>query len=472
MRAAWAAAALAAAALGWGGGQAGANGPRGGAGEAAVNGAKTAARRLETVGIYVQPAGAGQSHYYDFYKACGYNYLEFCEGGFGVRPDRLPAYYADMAAGIRDAKRRGLRVWILLLAGMKQWKGPEEGGGAGTFSALDGQLLEERLGFLRQAVRALHGADGFEFFAGDPGGDPQGRSTVQDCIAFSRRVRAIVREEAPKAGFAINLWAVAEWAGFPSPFTLDFWQKQVTLSKAVAAEPDLLGPDCGVIFSMDNYYRSLTLRCYDNAGLRADPYPLAPDVAALRARGIKPVHGWPYFLVDEIDDGFVAPNNVASGGQSMAEARYIRAVVDHGRAAGLDGLIANATFVAAEALNIYLFARMCRNAQLPPEAALDGFAGIIATDATKAALGQVLRFIENHSSWHYSLPPSARLADLPCPGLPDAAAAQALLAAVRPREQAAIPLPEPPAAYLARLERRLTEIAAGRLGGPGPLPAK
>src|SRR5262245_11504317 len=53
-----------------------------------------------TVGIYISPPPSHEAHLYDFYKACGYNYLEFCEGGFGRRPDLLPAYHAKMAEAI------------------------------------------------------------------------------------------------------------------------------------------------------------------------------------------------------------------------------------------------------------------------------------------------------------------------------------------------------------------------------------
>ena len=247
--------------------------------------------RFDTIGLYVTPPGKEEAHYYDFYQACGYNYLEFCEGGFARRPDLLPAYHGELAKAIAAAHQKGFKVWILLLAGMQQWKGPAESGNAGTFSALRTDLLRERLSCIRQAVRQLPEADGFEFFAGDPGGDPEGRSTVKDCIAFAQQVHAIVREETPKAGFAINLWAIAEWAGFPSPFSLDFWQKQVALSKAIVNEPGLLGPECGVVFSLDNYYRSLALSCYEDAGIQPEPYPLligCPSAARPRC----PAHAW------------------------------------------------------------------------------------------------------------------------------------------------------------------------------------
>jgi hypothetical protein len=444
---------------------------RAGKGPNVPSGAPRASRRsgFATVGIYIAPSNSDQPDPYGFYRACGYNYLEFCDGGFSCRPDRLPAYYAAMESAVEAAHRKGFQVWILLLAAMKQWKGPAESEYPGTFSALREDLLKERLAFIAEAVRSLPHADGFEFFAGDPGGDPEGRSTVRDCIAFARHVRDIVHANAPGARFAVNLWAVAEWDGFPSPFGLDFWRKQALLSREVAEDPQLLGPDCGVVFSLDSYYRSLTLACYADAGLRPDPYPKASDVRQMRARGARSILGWPYFLVDEVDDGFIRPNNVATGGQAGAETRYIRATLDQGRAIGLDGMVANASFVAAESLNIYAFGRMSRDPHITPEALLDEFAGIIADDPTKRSLARVLRFIENHSNWDNSLPPQYRLKLLPCGDIISARVALDTLAKVTPRANPPIPLPEPPAQYIQRLRRRLETIDSGNIGGTAPI---
>src|SRR5215472_4846811 len=119
----------------------------------------------------------------------------------------------------------------------------------------------------------------------------------------------------------------------------------------------------------------------------------------LRTRGVKALLGWPYFLVDEADDGFIRPNNVESGGQSSAETRYIRALVDSAHGVGLDGLVANAIFFQVESLNIYAFGQMCRSGDLTPEQVLDQYAGFIADEKTRAALGRVLRYIENYSNW-------------------------------------------------------------------------
>jgi len=422
-----------------------------------------------TVGIYIGPPKTNDTVTYPFLKGCGYNYLEFCETGFAKRPDTLPTYYAEMNAAIERSHREGFKVWILLLAGMRQWNGPATNGSAGTFSALDQEALSERLQFIEKAVKGLPAADGFEFFAGDPGGDREGRSTVQDCMNFARSVHAIVQRAAPRSGFAVNLWAVAEWAGFPSPFTLEFWRKQVQLSRAVAEEKAMLGPDCGVVFSMDNYYRSLALACYADAAAIPELFPSATDVAALRRKGVNHVLGWPYFLVDEVDDGFIKPNNVASHGQAQAETRYIRRIIDKGREIGLDGLVANSAYITSEALNIYAFGRMCHTPKVSPEAALDEWAGIIADDSTKADLGRVLRFMENHSSWENSLPAAYRLPALPCEQIKNATNAVERLGQVKPRTHPPIPLLETPATYLTRLRRRLDNIAAGKIGGVNPV---
>jgi hypothetical protein len=210
----------------------------------------------------------------------------------------------------------------------------------------------------------------------------------------------------------------------------------VLLSKAIAEEKDLLDSDCGVIFSLDNYYRSLTLACYADAGLKPELYPRASDVQKLQKRGVRPVYGWPYFLVDECDDGFITPNNMASGGQSQAETRYIRAMIDRGREIGLDGLITNTMYAPVETLNIYAFGRMCRQPDLTPEAFLEEFTGLIATDKTKSALVQVLRFIENHSNWENSLPPAYRQKPFDSGDVTSAQVALARLAQVTPRQVA------------------------------------
>jgi hypothetical protein len=405
---------------------------------------------------------------YDFFKACGYNYLEFCEAGFRFRPELLPPYYKAMSSAIALAHEKGFRVGIVLLAGMEQWRGPDSTLGANlpaVFGPRDKTKLTERFARLQDAVSQLRDADVFVFLPGDPGGDPEGNSTLEDCLSFCRRVQEIVHQAAPAATFILNFWAIAQWEGFPSPSSLRFWEQEINLSRAAVATTGLFGPGRGVSFPLHNYYRSLALSRYSRAGLKPELYPTAQDIEALRKRGVSPLLGWPYFLVDEADDGYVKPNNHDSGGQSSCETRYIRALVDCGLRLGLDGLVANAIFREAEALNIYAFGQMCRSAELTPERLIDQYAGFVADEKTRGVLGRVLRYVENNSNWQSSLPASYRLKDFDLPHALSARVALNLLAQVKPRVQPAIPLLEPPAIYLGRLKKRLEAIAAGHIGG-------
>lgn len=426
-------------------------------------------RPLRTVGIYIPQPKVTEERLYDFYRACGYNYLELCDVGFSRRPDKLDDYYASFSRAIQQAKRRGFQAWVLLLAGMRQWNGPAEAGNAGTFSALNTGLLEERLVYLRRTVRELKAADGFVFFAGDPGGDPEGRSAIRDCIAFARKVEQIVREEAPGAGMQLNVWAIAEWSGFPSPFSLDFWRKQVRNTEAIVGEPGLLGDRLGIAFSLDSYYRSLTLACFDHGKAPPELYPLNEDVRRLREAGVTPLLGWPYFLVDEVDDGYITPNNVVTKGQAGAETRYIRSIVNHGMQLGLDGLVANAAFPGAELLNIWSFAQMCRNPGLSPTKAIERFARLLATPDTSPHLARALHFLEDHSNWENSLPRQHRLPRLGLTGTASAEDARLALGRVVLRRHPGIVLPEPASEYLRRVRDRIGTIERGEAGGHAPV---
>ena len=179
--------------------------------------------------------------------------------------------------------------------------------------------------------------------------------------------------------------------------------------------------------------------------------------------------GWPYFLVDEVDDGFITPNNVVTKGQSQAETRYIRAILDQGRAIGLDGMIANSAFISAEPLNIYAFGKMGKSPKTTPENLLDEFAGFIADAKTKSSLASILRFIENHSNWENSLPKQYRLKPFDCGEIDSAMIALERLSQIVPRQKTPIVLPESPALYLKRLEKRLQSIASGDIGGMAPI---
>src|SRR5260370_12796135 len=58
---------------------------------------------FETVGLYASlptDPPPKDPRVYDFFKACGYNYLEFCEARFPSPPDLLPEYYKAISTPI------------------------------------------------------------------------------------------------------------------------------------------------------------------------------------------------------------------------------------------------------------------------------------------------------------------------------------------------------------------------------------
>lgn len=422
--------------------------------------------RFETVGLYVWRDTPNQ---HAFWKACGINTLQFCDTHWALREDKLDDYYTQFARDIESAKKDGFRVYVILFSNITQWKGPEEREPTGTgvlFDPRDPQALGERLANIGRAVRALHQADGFTFFGGDPGGAigaKFGPRTAADWIQMARKVQEVVRREAPQAEFNANPWAIAYWQ-YPnvSCDSSEWWIQETALTRQVLAAPDLIGPNCGVELPGHNYYRAMALRNFHTDGLTPELYPTAEDVWRLRERGVPRIWAWPYFLLDEADDGDVGPDGRLLPGTQI-ETRYIHPLVSRMRDIGMNGIIGNWSYAGhlAKALNTYAFGRFSRDPQATPEQVIDEYARCVADESTWPALAQVLRFIENRSNWQRKLPPPARLPDLPCRLLSVEAAKEALRAVV-PGKTPSFALPEPPADYLARLQKRLEAI------GPPP----
>jgi hypothetical protein len=311
--------------------------------------------------------------------------------------------------------------------------------------------LRERLSWLTTTVRKLKMANGFTISAGDPGGHRRARPA--QFIEAAKRIIAIIARESPEAEITINTWAIAAWDHLASPFQLDSWEKEVSLTRDLIFRPELVGPRVGIEFPLHNYYRSLALKCYADAGKRPELFPSAEEVGLLQRRGVKRLWGWPYFLVDECDDGY-AP---ANGGLAQSETRYIKRTVDAARSLGLNGMTANVMVpnIFAETLNLYAFARCCKDPAVSPRQIIDEFAGFLAEPEAAPALATVIRYIENHSTWHAGMPPAQRLPNFDVGPLESPQNALDLLAKVRVRKQSALPMRKPPADYLLKLKERL-----------------
>jgi len=152
------------------------------------------------------------------------------------------------------------------------------------------------------------------------------------------------------------------------------------LTRALLDEPGLVGAGVGIEFPLHSYYRSLALKCYRDRGQPPELFPTAADVARLAQAGVPRRWGWPYFLTDECDDGY----QPGTAGTAQAETRYIHQLVQTSRQLGLNGLIANAfpENIPAEMLNLYAFARFCREPSAAPADVIRDFAALIAAPRT------------------------------------------------------------------------------------------
>jgi hypothetical protein len=409
------------------------------------------ASAIETIGIYTCYDGIPPEAI-PFFKACGYNAYQRWDAGWTRRPSSHAKYYAEMAEDLRRMKNAEFKVYVLLSVNLRQRPESEtEEYRDDGFDPADETLMRERLTYLTKTVQSLNMANGFAVFAADPGGHPNARP--EQFLDAVRKIAALVAREAPQAEIYVNPWAIAAWDHFTSPFNIKFWEKETSLTRDLIASRDLLGPQIGIEFPLHNYYRTLALKCFADAGQKPELFPSAEEVDSLRQRGVKRLWGWPYFLVDQCDDGY----DSAHTGLAQAETRYIKQTIDAGRSLGLSGMTAN-TMVPnsfAESLNLYAFARCCKDPTATPEKIIDDFAGFLSEPETAPALATVLRYIENHSTWQAGMPPAYRLPDFDVAPLTSPQDALALLAKVRLREKCLLPLVKPPAQYVLKLKARL-----------------
>lgn len=188
--------------------------------------------------------------------------------------------------------------------------------------------------------------------------------------------------------------------------------------------------------------------------------PATPADTRTRSRGAQRLWGWPYFVTDECDDGYKG----GLPGVTQAETRYIRQVIAAGRELELDGMIANAMAenVFAECLNLYAFARFCRDSTVTPEQVILDFANALAEPASAPQLAEALRYIENQSSWQAGQPAPHRLPNFDTGAGRTPQDALAALARVTLHQTSALPLPRSAAEYLGNLRTRLHALAGCR----------
>ncbi len=408
---------------------------------------------FQILAVYLHPSWHIETKRdYDFWKACGYNTVSFLITGVEVNDNVLAPFYSR----IINAQHAGFKVEIVILSNI--------GANGYGFDPRDTGKMEKRLNDIESIIKGLSIADIITFVAGDPGGSPvaMGEAGVDHFLEMALKVREMTKAHAPDALFNVNLWAITYWDSENIlPSTVDFWSKETLYGKkliSLIADPGY--KDIGIEFPMHNYYRSLALNLYSQANRVPELFPEKSDMDELIGRGVKQLWAWPYFLVDEVDDGYTG--YLLSGVHpTQSETRYLNDVVKKINGLHLNGLVVNVSIdssgVETEAMNIYATGRFSQDSTLTPEKVIDEFAAFIGDSASAPVLAKILRFVENHSTWEASLPPSSRIQPFMV-DYADAAAALKDLAAVKPNTKPNFPLPVSTYEFLNRIKTRLSEI--------------
>jgi len=241
------------------------------------------------------------------------------------------------------------------------------------FDPRDPAARKDRLQSLARAVRDLRACDFFTLLAGDPGcaiGASFGPRTVDDFLEFADDVRAVVRRKAPRADFHVNPWAIAYWQHpTTSCETPDWWMHETALSKQMLLAPNRRWDSVNVEIPGHTAYRPLALRHLRKANLTPPDFPTPGDVQTLRRRGAGQVWAWPYFLLDEADDGDLGP----AGRAVQIETRYIHRQIAHLRRVGVDTVVGNWSYAGHKPrqFNTFAFATMIRDPAATPESVID-----------------------------------------------------------------------------------------------------
>lgn len=418
-------------------------------------GSSLIASEIKTIGLW---SLSGIPDDLSFYKACGYNTFQICDGGFSISAKDARPYYAGGPKNIERAQKNGFKVYVILLSNVASYPDwPQKY----VFDPEDKDKMAARLKQITTAVRALYNADGFVFIAGDPGGSVKdlGENGIGLWMRMAENARDIVKKEAPSSDFHVNLCAITAWQSNQiSPFTDEYWDREIANEKTIIDNDDLINSECSIEIPMHNYYRTLTLKSYTDANKNPELYPLHKDIMKLYNRGVNNVWAWPYFIIDEIDDGYTGYSGIKTH-PAQSETRYIHSIVSNARNIGINGMIGNTinTGAAPESLNLYAFVRFSKDKHSTPDKVIDEFSNILATRKTSQNLVQVLKFIENHSSWQSSMPEKYRLPDFKC-SISSAKQAIEMLEKVELNKKNKFPMPEPASEYIKRLKDRLIDI--------------
>lgn len=420
--------------------------------------------RFPTVGYYAYQ-GATQKNI-DFWVDCGIDTIELLDIGWFYHPERAPFenYYKNLANEISAAQAKGLKVYIVLLTNLEQWKGDADyGNGSGkTFDPADTAMMQQRLSYIEHAIKQCSHADGFSLFAGDPGGVLGMSATggIEYYVQMGKDVQKLVKQHAPQAEYNLNLWALAQYdQSTANPHTVAFWHGEATHARTLIAMQDLFGPDLGVEIPGHDYYRALALSLYAaNNAYPEKNFPTEQDITALHDKQTPRTWAFSHFLLDELDDGDMSGTSRTT--LPSFNTRYIYKYIEGIRNTGMNGAIAgNSTL--NNAANLYAFARMASDESATPESVLREYAGFVATADTADTLFEIFKFLENDANWHQKVPKQDQL-PLFATTIKTPEQALELLKTVKVNPDPDFSLPESAESYLNKIGQRVAMMLPGK----------
>ncbi len=415
-------------------------------------------RNFGTVGYY---AGTSlNDNLCRFWVACGIDTIELLDIGWYFRyGEPLDLYVENVRGYIEKAHSYGLKIYIILLTNLEQWRGEAEfGNGQGKlFNPNDEGKMAERLSLIERNIAAWSDADGFSLFAGDPGGvlGLAGIKNVsaENYIQMVRDVYNLVRKYTSEAEFNANIWAVSQWdSKVANPTLNQFWVAEDKYGSEIIRMADLINEEIGIEIPGHDYYRPLAIRLYVRSNNYPEtPFPSKEDTDACYAGGTTRVWGFSHFLLDELDDG-------DTKGKSRTElpsinTRYIKKYIDDMENTGMNGVIAGTSSVN-NALNLYAFSRFADDSVLTPEDVLYEYASYLVEEKDVQTLVEIFKFLENDTNWHQKMPKDFRLADFDTV-FSDAGEALEAAKGLTVLKKSPFSLPENPVTYINKIINRI-----------------
>lgn len=317
----------------------------------------------------------------------------------------------------------------------------------------EGDNFEKTVALQAWYMNTYKEADFFEEFAADWGACHCGKCSVNDYMRYVEEFARRLTEQNKTAPLYANTWCISYWAENPIPKGWDYvFAHETPGSKEVIAALTSMPSNVHLALPCHNLYRPLVFSSF--GGKKNTPvFPTLADVQSILDSG-RHVMGWPHFVMD--DDTGRAPQ----WGLVHVELRYIQAMLQSLRAAGLDRVMGNLYIPNLQLANAYGFGQLSQNPNADLAEIQTEFARNLVQAEDVTALVDVLCWLDNNSYWNEQMPEDAREPEFDISLTRDEVIGT--VAKLRPASQPELPVPVEPAQWLDDLRStipRMTWVA-------------